>query len=128
MTDPDQFRPLQQAAREELARQIDAGAGDAARLVAGSGWSWNLAFVLVRAIGGEGANAAALRHEGIPAQAAYAIAAAIKAVHAARDAAARVVPVPEKPVVMASSGALRGAAKPKAWRGKRGDYFFRGVI
>ena len=77
--EPDQLAPLLPSARVELARQINAGVGDAARLVAESGWSWNLAFVLVRAIHGEGANAAALHHEGIPAQAARVIADAIAA-------------------------------------------------
>jgi hypothetical protein len=91
-----------------LAKQIDSGVGDAARLVAESGWSWNLSFALVRAINGDGSNAAALAHEGIPARAARAIASAISA---------RQAPTP---------AAVEPVAMSKAWRGIRGDYRSRG--
>ena len=109
-TNPDAFAPLQQAARLELGRQIDAGQGDAAKLVAECGWSWNLAFTLARAINGDGSNALALMHEGIPDQAARAIADAI----AARGARGGTTLNPSD-----KAAAVRGC---KAWRGVKGNY------
>jgi len=112
-TNPDAFAPLQQAARLELARQIDAGQGDAAKLVAECGWSWNLAFTLARAINGDGSNALALMHEGIPVEAARAIADAIKA---------RGAPLVTPVVKPTNSGARRGAATYTP----RSKYYYRG--
>lgn len=113
-TDPDSLKGLLPSARIELARQIDAGQGDAARLVAECGWSWNLAFVLARAINGEGAsNAAALHHEGIPAQAAQAIAAA----SAARTAPAAALALSGNPGVLRVANQDRRGRS--SWRSER---------
>ncbi len=77
----DDLKPLKPAAAAELARQINAGVGDAKRLVEESHWSWNLAFVLARAISGEGPSGAAyLASEGIPPLVARAVANACAAV------------------------------------------------
>jgi hypothetical protein len=113
--DPDSLRPLLPSARVELARQINNGVGDAAALVAESGWSWNLAYALARAINGEGSNVEALRHEGIPAQAARAIAEACTEAFEAREARAAAVKAEAARVAVrgyrARNGAARGAVK-----------------
>ena len=89
MTDPDALKPLLPSARAELAKQIDTGIGNAAALVAQSGFSWNLAFVLSRAISGEGPfNWQYLQNEGVPSQPARVISAAIAESRAAIAAAA----------------------------------------
>jgi hypothetical protein len=75
MTDPVAFSPLPHSAAIELARQIDAGAPDAERLVA-SGFSWGIGFALSRQIA-DGGNASILRKSGLSPALAKAIASAI---------------------------------------------------
>jgi hypothetical protein len=111
MTDPERLKPLLPSARVALAAMIDSGMGDAAKLVAESGFSWNLSYALARAINGEGpATAVYFWNEGIPAAAAKAIADAIAEIRRAREAAAVSIPQPT------NSGAQRGARRHPTYR------------
>jgi len=68
---------------------INAGKGDPKALAEQSGWSFNLALVLSRAISGEGPfNWQYLQNEGVPSQPARVISAAIAESRAAIAAAA----------------------------------------
>jgi hypothetical protein len=78
--DPDSLKPLQEAVRIEIARQIDARRPDARKLVE-QGFSWNLAFAIVREMKNEdAANVTILTQAGLSAAVAEASARAINSV------------------------------------------------
>ena len=114
MTNPDLFRPLRQAARQEIARQINAGKPDAAAL-ATIGFSWNIAGEIADQISTRRPSALNLWKLGLSGPVSMAIATAIND---------RFAPAPPaEPKEPSSQGAKRGAARPgKAWRGVKGNY------
>jgi hypothetical protein len=106
----DDLRPLLPAARVALAAMINAGQGDAAALVAKCGFSWNLAYVLARALNGEGpSNESYLVNEGIPSGPARAIARACAEAAERRYAANVEAAQTRMAKHRADSGAQRGA-------------------
>jgi hypothetical protein len=106
MVSPDAFRPLLPAARDELARQINAVAPDAQALVA-VGFGWGLAIQITRQMLA-GGNPSILCAAGLSAPLANAIATAVDEAIAARTP---VVAPESRPVRTARGTHMLGGLK-----------------
>jgi hypothetical protein len=134
MTDPDLFIPLKQPAREALSAMID-GAGIARSDTPGLifaepnaaalrvvGFGPDIADEIANQVRTKSPSALNLFKLGLAGEVAMAIGRAIN------DRFAPTPVIDLEPVKPASSGAMRGAVKPKAWRNKKGSYLVGGAL